>query len=56
MYKSQKSIADQGIPKLPTESVKVSEFLSLEIQVGNTGIGVSSLLEFARSSWSPCFY
>ena len=39
MYKSQKSITDQGIPKLPTESVKVSESLSLETQVATLVLG-----------------
>ena len=46
MYRSQKSITHQGIPELPTGSVKVSEPPGPEVQVGNTsGVGVSSLPE-----------
>ena len=44
IYKSQKSITDQGIPELPKASVKVSELPDQEVQVGNTsGIGLLSL-------------
>ena len=46
MYKSQKSIMDQGIPELPKGSVKVCELPDQEVQVGNTsGIGLLSLPE-----------
>ena len=46
MYKSQKRITDQGVPELPSGSVKASKPLSAEVQVGNTsGVGFSSLPE-----------
>ena len=46
MYKSQKSIMDQGIPELPKGSVKECELPDQEVQVGNTsGIGLLSFPE-----------
>ena len=43
MYKSQKSIMDQGIPEMPMGSKKVSELPGPVVQVGNTSvIGVLS--------------